>query len=120
MEELIDYQIEAQERAYNKSFYYKINGVLIKKIKPCHENDRVHIHRWEGCYKVHSVDVGGFTIRKNGEFVYLPWAEFRCKSHEGNSQIKHEKARDKKNISDINAKIKLLEKVKAKIEEKWQ
>ena len=82
-EELIDLQIANQEKAYKKAWYYKINGVLVKKLKPCHENDKVHIHRWEGCYNVHKVSINGFTIRKNGKFIELPWVEFRCKSGEG-------------------------------------
>jgi hypothetical protein len=118
-EELIDLQIAAQEKAMKKAWYYKINGVLVKSLKPCHENDRVHIHCWDGCYNVHSVDVNGFTIRKNGKFIYLPWTEFRCKSGNGSSPIKYEKLRDREIISKINTEIRILEKTKAELKGKW-
>jgi hypothetical protein len=63
--------------------------------------------------------VNGFTIRKNGEFIYLPWTEFRCKSGDGKSMIKYEKLRDRENISKINTEIRILEKVKGELKGKW-
>jgi len=86
-EELIDLQIANEEKAMKKAWYYKLNGVLVKKLKPCHKNDKVHIHRWEGCYNIHEVSINGFTIRKNGKYIELPWTEFRCKSGYGHISV---------------------------------
>jgi len=107
-EELIDLQIANEEKAMKKAWYYKLNGVLVKKLKPCHKNDKVHIHRWEGCYNVHEVSINGFTIRKNGEFIELPWAEFRCKSGEGDSPEKTLKVHKRFMIREIESQITSL------------
>lgn len=69
-------------------WYYMINGELIKKQKPCFVDQYIHIHKWDGCYRVEDVTVYGFTIKKNRESVFLPWEEFRCLSGMGTSQIK--------------------------------
>lgn len=59
-------------------WYYMLNGELIKQKKPCIEGSRVHLHRWDGVYTVHRATVSSFRVRKNGEYVDLPWSEFRC------------------------------------------
>ena len=99
-------------------WYYKIKGELIKKPKPCSEDDYVHINKWDGCYRVYGITLETFCIRKNREFVWLPWTEFRCKSGEGNSMTKYEKLRDRKIISKINTEIRILEKAKDELKGK--
>jgi hypothetical protein len=64
-------------------WYYKIEGELIKKQKPCLEGNYIHIKKWDGCYRVHSVNVNNFSIMKNREIVKLPWSEFRCLKGDG-------------------------------------
>ena len=60
-------------------WYYRINGKLIKELKPAFAGDYVHIHRWDGLYKVYHSSVNFFVIMKNREFVELGWNKFRCK-----------------------------------------
>lgn len=72
-----------QFRQNPSPWYYIVNGVLIKKPKPIMPGDYVHIHRWEGCYKVYRVNLVRFEIRKAGKYVLLPWSEFRCRKGSG-------------------------------------
>jgi hypothetical protein len=66
-------------------WYYKINGQLVKKKKPCLPDQYVHVHKWQGAYRVYDVTVEHFVIKKNREFVNLPWSEFRCLKGQGTS-----------------------------------
>ncbi len=67
-------------------WYYYLKGVLIKKEKPFLPGAQIHLHKWEGCYKVESVSINSFTIRKNRDLVSLPWDQFRCLKGEGTSE----------------------------------
>lgn len=67
-------------------WYYKINGQLVKKKKPCLPDQYVHVNKWDGAYRVYDVTVDHFVIKKNREFVNLPWSEFRCLKGEGDSE----------------------------------
>jgi hypothetical protein len=60
-------------------WYYMLNGVLIKERKPCLPGERIHIYKWNGCYNVYHVNKNGFTIKKHGKDVTLPWDEFKFK-----------------------------------------
>ena len=89
-------------------WYYVLNGELIKQLKPCNKGDQIHIHKWEGCYTVHWVNVNGFRISKNREFYTLPWSEFRCKRGAGNSPEKHQKNLRREFEADISLCMILL------------
>jgi hypothetical protein len=85
-------------------WYYMIDGVLINKPKPIMPGDHVHIHRWEGCYKVHRVNVQRFEIRKAGKYVLLPWSEFRCRKGQGTD----ERSIMKRQINLLKENLKLM------------
>lgn len=55
---------------------YMLRGKLIEQIKPCLPGMYAHIKDFPGMFKVHSVDLEGFTIYKNGEPVKMKWAQF--------------------------------------------
>ena len=81
----------AFEKPYNPWYYY-IGDTLVKKRKPIKPGDEVHIHKWEGCYKVYAANTYGFVVMKKREKVTLPWEEFRCHKGGGESpetQLKH-------------------------------
>jgi len=67
-------------------WYYKYKGELVKKLKPCLPGNYIHVHKWDGCYRVEKVSVYGFDIKKNGEMKFLPWEEFKCLKGEGTSK----------------------------------
>ena len=51
----------------NNPWYYKINGILYKKPKPCFDGDFVHIKSFTGCFKVYEIKLDHFVVVKNGE-----------------------------------------------------
>ena len=89
----------------NNPWYYKINGELIKKRKPCLEGNYVHITRWSGCYKVHYVTLNYFVVMKNREEVKIGWNEFSCLSGEGTSEETFLKRRLRSITSTIQTNI---------------
>ena len=70
----------------NNPWYYKINGELIKRKKPCLDGSYVHIKTWTGCYRVYSVNINHFTIKKNNELKKIHWDCFVCLKGEGTSE----------------------------------
>lgn len=96
-------------------WYYFLNGLLIKKLKPCVPRNQVHIKQWMGCFTVHDVKIDGFYVMRNREMVKLPWDEFICLKGEGQSleaKLKRELKclvfKNKEIESTINSMIKLL------------
>lgn len=85
-------------------WYYQLDGKLVKKKKPCIAGDVVHIKRWDGAYRVTEATVVGFQVRKNGEYVTLPWDEFRCNYGKGKS-ITAEFKRELRSIMHHNRDI---------------
>ena len=69
----------------NNPWYYKLDGVLVKKMKPCMPDNYVHVKRWDGCYRVYEVTITHFSIMKNREKVWLTWNEFECLKGDGKS-----------------------------------
>ena len=69
---------------YNPWFYF-LNGLLIKKLKPCVPGNQIHIKKWMGCFTVHDVKVDGFCVMRNRELVKLSWDNFICLKGEGQS-----------------------------------
>ena len=70
-------------KAKPSPWYYMLDGELVKRRKPCLEGDYVHLHRWQGCYRVHRADLHGFNVMKNRRNVRLGWEQFRCLKGEG-------------------------------------
>jgi len=66
-------------------WYYKLNGELIKKRKPCVPGDLVHIKSHDGLYSVHYVYLDCFVIMKKRQLINVPWDDFKCLKGEGNS-----------------------------------
>ncbi len=88
-------------------WYYKIQGELIKKQKPCLVGDLVHLHTLEGCFKVHYVYVSNFVIMKDRKFIDVPWEHYRCHQGQGMSddaKIKRLTA----SINEVNAVMSAL------------
>lgn len=108
MEDSIDLVI-AYNTPKHSPWYYMLNGVLIKKLKPCLEGNYVHTNKWGGCYRVYGATVNGFCIIKNRAYVWLPWEDFRCHKGEGESPEKYQKAIKRETIHKIEHNIKLLE-----------
>jgi hypothetical protein len=75
----------------NNPWYYKLDGVLVKKMKPFLPDNYIHVKRWEGCYRVYDVTLTHFSIMKNREKVWLTWDEFECLKGEGKSIISEAK-----------------------------
>ena len=92
---------------YNHWYYYYDNE-LIKKKKPCLPGNYIHVHRWEGCYLVHHVNIHTFTIKKSGKFVSLNWNLFKCLKGEGTSPESILKKREK----TVRALIEIIKKYK--------
>lgn len=67
-------------------WYYALDGVLVKRRKPFMDGDYVHVHKWEGCYRVMWVGVKGFTVMKGGVERLLPWSQFKCMKGQGSSR----------------------------------
>jgi len=67
---------------FNK-WYYFLNKELIKKEKPCLPGDYIHIHKWDGCYRVYEVNTVCFVVLRQHKYIQLPWSEFRCKKGDG-------------------------------------
>lgn len=99
----IDLMVERDSKGSNPSpWYYIMGGVwvktntgvmraggeLVKKRKPCMAGDYVHLHCWNGCYRVLWASVNGFCIMRNRKEVVLSWDKFRCLKGEGRSQEK--------------------------------
>jgi len=74
--------MEATTTSFNKWYYY-LNRKLVKEEKPCLPDDYIHIHKWEGCFRVYDVNTYYFTILRQRTYVQLPWDEFRCKKGAG-------------------------------------
>lgn len=70
----------------NNPWYYKINGNLIKKKKPCLNGDYVHIKNFTGCYRVHSVNLDHFTVMRKHNIVNITWDNFVCLKGNGTSE----------------------------------
>jgi hypothetical protein len=70
----------------NNPWYYKINGELYKKPKPCFDGDFVHIKSFTGCFKVHEIKLEYFVVVKNGEKKKIPWDCFICLKGQGTSE----------------------------------
>lgn len=66
-------------------WYYFLDGILIKKLKPCIPGNQVHIKKWMGCFTVHDVKIDGFYVMRKRELVKLPWNDFICLKGEGQS-----------------------------------
>lgn len=71
-----------------RSGFIKAGGELVKKRKPCLKGDYVHLHCWEGCYRVLDADVNGFTVMRNRRRTLLSWDRFRCLKGRGQSPEK--------------------------------
>jgi hypothetical protein len=71
-----------------------LDGELVKKRKPCLEGDYVHLHRWQGCYRVHKADLYGFNVMKNRRNVRLEWKEFRCLKGMGEERMSKRQEQD--------------------------
>lgn len=72
-----------RDLAQPSPWYYILNGILVKKYKPCYTGDRIHLHNIPGCFNVHHVNVTGITIMRSRRLVVIPWSEFRCKWGQG-------------------------------------
>ena len=70
----------------NNPWYYKINGELYKKPKPCFDGDFVHIKSFTGCFKVHEIKIDHFVVVKNHKKIKIPWDYFMCLKGQGNSE----------------------------------
>jgi len=70
----------------NNPWYYKINGKLYKKPKPCFDGDFVHIKSFTGCFMVHEINLEYFVVVKNREEKNIPWDHFICLRGQGNSE----------------------------------
>lgn len=90
-------------------WYYMLNGELVKQMKPCLEGDYIHINKWNGCYRVYDVNVYGFCVLRNREYIWLRWEEFRCHKGNGDSPEKYQKLVKRATIHKIEHNIKLLE-----------
>lgn len=96
-------------------WYFYRNGILMKERKPFYIGDYVHIHKWNGCYKVEDVTVNGFTIKRDRLLITLPWEEFRCLKGEGIADITLLKKELKRlgssltgNVFQVNNILKML------------
>jgi len=92
--------------SYNPWYYY-IGNELVKKKKPFAPGDHIHLHSYDGCYKVYEAKLKHFSIIKNRNIVYLPWTEFRCRKGEGTSDESKLK-RIVNNINEIKNNLDLL------------
>lgn len=90
-------------------WYYKVNGKLIKKPKPCLVGDHVHLHNMEGCYKVHYVYVSNFVVMKNRKLIDVTWDNYKCHKGEGNSEKAQLKKIAKALLETTYVQAKLLE-----------
>jgi hypothetical protein len=79
-----NYDFIKEKPDYNPWYYYYLYE-LIKKKKPCLPGEYIHVHNWQGCYKVYYVNAYKFTIKKNGKFVSLGWHCFKCLKGQGTS-----------------------------------
>ena len=102
--------IVANSTPKHSHWYYMLNGKLVKEMKPCVEDNYIHIHRWNGCYRVYDATVVGFCIIRNREYVWLPWEEFRCLKGAGDSPEKYNKLLKRVTIHRIQNRITLLTK----------
>lgn len=91
-------------------WYYMMDGRLVKKRKPCLEGDYVHLHRWEGCYRVHKADLYGFNVRKGGRLVRLDWNQFRCLKGMGEERIRRRQEQNDAVLSLLKLSMLVLEK----------
>jgi hypothetical protein len=89
-------------KTLNNPWYYKIEGELIKRKKPCMNGNYVHLKNRNGCYKVHSVHLRYFTIMKNNEIEKISWDCFVCLKGEGQSPEALMKRGLKAAINNIN------------------
>lgn len=71
-----------------RSGFIKAGGELVKRRKPCLKGDYVHLHCWEGCYRVLDADVNGFMVMRNRNRTLLSWDRFRCLKGHGQSPEK--------------------------------
>lgn len=69
----------------NNPWYYKIEGELIKRKKPCLNGNYVHLRNRNGCYLVHSVHLTYFTIMKDRQLQKISWECFVCLKGQGQS-----------------------------------
>jgi hypothetical protein len=89
----------------NNPWYYKINGVLYKKPKPCFDGDFVHIKSFTGCFKVYEIRLEYFVVVKNGEKKNIPWDCFICLKGQGTSEEKILKRRLNKLATTIERNV---------------
>lgn len=64
-------------------WYYILDGVLIKKQKPCVPGDMIHLTHRNGMYKVLFVEIDHFSVMINRQIVAMPWRYFKCRKGEG-------------------------------------
>ena len=96
-------------------WYYFLDGLLVKKLKPCVPGNQVHIKKWMGCFTIHDVKIDGFYVMRNRELVKLSWDNFICLKGEGESfesklkkELKSLIIKNNEMGLTINSMIKLL------------
>lgn len=91
-----------ENKLESNPWYYKINGELIKKQKPCLVGDMVHLNNMDGCFKVHYVYVSNFVVMKKRKLVDVSWDNYKCHKGEGISKEAKIK-RLTKSLNEANA-----------------
>lgn len=82
---------------------------MMEKRKRVFTGDYVHVHRWEGLYRVHGVRSGAFCVMKNRDKVWLPSKEYRCHKGEGADMRSVLKREIKRKINDLEMLLRIIE-----------
>jgi hypothetical protein len=88
--------------SYNPWYFKVLNGVLIKKQKPCLPGMQVHVKTMGGCFTVKDVKIDYFSVMKSGQEKKIPWEYFLCLKGQGNSPETLLKRDIKTSIAIIN------------------
>jgi hypothetical protein len=105
----IDSQVAESERLSKLMWYYRINGKLIKRRKPCFIGDRIHIKSREGIFTVDNVNTNTIFLSTKTRVLTVEWWDFKCIASlpmQGNS-VHAQLRRAKRNL--INLEIIMLQ-----------
>jgi hypothetical protein len=89
----------------NNPWYYRIDGKLYKKQKPCFVGDFVHIKPFNGCFRVHEIKLDYFVVVKNREKIKITWGDFICFKGNGHSEETILRRKLKRLANSINLNI---------------
>jgi len=66
------------EELRRKTWYYRVNGTLYKRRKPCFIGDKIHLKSREGIFTVDDVNVNNIWVSTKTQKLCVEWWDFKC------------------------------------------